>query len=137
MWVCMTAATGSMVARKWQPWRHCAIISLICGSTIGLRPLLIASTLPGLRSTPRTRFPNCARQAAVTVPTYPKPKTLIDWLIRVFYPQEVRITNRATVVYTNIGATMVPKAAVSIEAVVVLPGFFSGLAGPVGGNGTF
>src|SRR5689334_2295077 len=51
--------------------------SFICGSTIGLLPLLMMSTLVGLTSTPITSCPACAKHAAETQPTYPIPKMLI------------------------------------------------------------
>src|SRR5262249_49717267 len=44
---------------------------------IGECPALIRSALAATGSTPITSWPSCARQAADTVPTYPKPKTLI------------------------------------------------------------
>src|SRR6185436_16090482 len=51
--------------------------SFICGSTMGLLPLLMMSTLVGLTSTPTTSCPACAKHAAETQPTYPIPKMLI------------------------------------------------------------
>ena len=47
----------------------------IPGSTTGLSPALIAATLAASTSTPTTECPQWARPAAVTVPTYPRPKT--------------------------------------------------------------
>jgi len=44
-------------------------------STSGLRPAATNATVSGLTS-PMTRRPRCARQAAVTDRTYPSPKTL-------------------------------------------------------------
>ena len=84
--VSRTAFSESEVACKRQAFWDSAIRSATAGSTIGLRPLPRASTLAALRSTPVTRFPRCARQAAVTVPTYPKPKMLIARLMRRLYP---------------------------------------------------
>src|SRR5580704_18655742 len=45
------------------------------GSMTGLRPLAIISTFEASTSTPQTSWPREARHAAVTVPTYPRPKT--------------------------------------------------------------
>src|SRR5579884_2071647 len=59
------------------------IKSPIPASTIGLRPDASVSTLNGLISTPVTVCPRRARHAAVTAPTYPSPKMLIDRLIQI------------------------------------------------------
>src|SRR5687768_15551274 len=70
------ASAALVVARKRFAATPADISSSRCGSTIGLRPLLIISTLVGFTSTPITSWPSRAKQAAETEPTYPSPKIL-------------------------------------------------------------
>src|SRR5262245_49055668 len=78
--VAATASAGSTVARK--RLARTASRSRLGrpGSTIGLRPSLIARTLSASTSTPTTSCPSLANDAAETLPTYPRPK--IDSLMR-------------------------------------------------------
>src|SRR5262245_50239161 len=50
-------------------------------------PALSASTLVRFGSTPMTSCPNCARHAAETVPTYPKPHTIMRILLLSKHPK--------------------------------------------------
>src|SRR3954466_7962831 len=66
-----------LVARRRPLCTPVAISSTIPGSTTGLSPALRAATLSPSTSTPTTVWPLWARPAAVTAPTYPRPKTAI------------------------------------------------------------
>ena len=79
--VCSTAALESVVARSNDALCAWSTSSCMPGSTIGLRPESSCSTFNGLMSTPTTECPLEARHAAVTDPTYPRPKMLTRLLI--------------------------------------------------------
>src|SRR5258708_29374436 len=80
-----TAALVSVLACSRQALWLCAISSANPGSSTGGRPDSNISTYAVFTSTPRTRYPLLARQAAVTAPTYPQPKTLLRRLILAFF----------------------------------------------------
>src|SRR5437868_6565587 len=61
------------------------------GSITGDLPALIIATLSGLTSTPITSWPAFARHAAVTDPTYPRPKMLMRIRKILLLPVSVRI----------------------------------------------
>src|SRR5713101_2919359 len=65
---------GNTVLRRTTTWSR-------PGSLMAQCPALSASTLVRFGSTPITSCPNCARHAAETVPTYPRPHTIIRILL--------------------------------------------------------
>src|SRR5688572_7801854 len=73
--VALTASAVLVVARS-RPLPTTSVSSSPRpGSTIGLRPSLMARTFSSLTSTPTTSWPSAANKAAATVPRYPRPKT--------------------------------------------------------------
>src|SRR6266545_4948434 len=75
-WLSATASAALVVARSRPFFTISAMSSPSPGSTSGDSPRPTAPTLSGFTSTPMTSWPARARQAAVTHPTYPSPKTL-------------------------------------------------------------
>src|SRR6266851_9121541 len=71
-----TPSSVEVVARRRPAGVTSASSSPSPGSTRGEIPPLTMATLSGLMSTPITWWPALARQAAVTQPTYPRPKML-------------------------------------------------------------
>src|SRR5207247_11123215 len=71
-----TACSLDVVARRRPIPTTVASSSPSPGSTTGGVAALIIATFSALMSTPTTSWPALARQAAVTDPTYPSPKTL-------------------------------------------------------------
>src|SRR4051794_3330391 len=74
--VAATASLADVVARSFLPATASAITASRPGSTNGDLPSFTMATLSALTSTPITSWPSRARQAAITAPTWPKPKTL-------------------------------------------------------------
>ena len=83
MSVLNTAARASVVTVRSPAATTSAVRSPIFSSTTGDLPCRRDSTLSGLTSTPTTRRPRDARQAADTQPTYPSPKTLTACHLRI------------------------------------------------------
>src|SRR3989454_1594116 len=72
----VTASSLDVVARRRPAPTTLAGSSASPGSTTGGVAALTIATFSALMSTPTTSWPAFARQAAVTDPTYPRPKTL-------------------------------------------------------------
>src|SRR5713226_6945949 len=71
------ASSLEVVARSLPSRTWAASSSSSPGSMTGEVPALTAATFSATESTPSTSWPALARQAALTEPTYPRPKTLI------------------------------------------------------------